>query len=282
MNAMVEPLPLVPATWMVGGSRRCGSPSAARMCHIRSSDRSMRFGCNAVSRATMESMALIFICRRDIGLARGAMAGRAKSDDGCLSRALKRQVVRGRLWPCLGQEPAEICKRRPEMVSMHDHVDHPMVLEIFGPLKAIGQLLADGLLDHPRSGETDERARFRNMDVAEHGIGRGDAASGRIGEYDDVRPPCLAQHLHRKGGPRQLHQRENSLLHARASRSCEYDEGGSLVDRGFEALDDCFARRHAERAAHEIEILHSDHHRHALELAETELDGIVGASLGSR
>src|SRR5262249_49037200 len=59
MKAIVEPLPLVPATWMVGGSRRWGSPRAARMRHIRSSDRSMRLGCNAVSRATMESIAVI-------------------------------------------------------------------------------------------------------------------------------------------------------------------------------------------------------------------------------
>src|SRR5438552_17653639 len=60
MNAMVEPLPLVPATWITGGSRRCGSLSAARMRHIRSSDRSMRLGCSCVSRATMESIAVMF------------------------------------------------------------------------------------------------------------------------------------------------------------------------------------------------------------------------------
>src|SRR5215510_15406366 len=56
MKAMVEPLPLVPATWITGGSRRCGWPSAPRMLHIRSSERSISFGCSAVSRATMESM----------------------------------------------------------------------------------------------------------------------------------------------------------------------------------------------------------------------------------
>src|SRR2546423_7277348 len=243
MKAMVEPLPLVPATWMVGGSLRCGSPSAVRMRHIRSSDRSMRFGCNVVSRATIESMAVMQASSRN-----GAWryAGRAKSDDGCLSRARKRQVVRRRLRTCLGQDPAEICKRRPQMMSMHDHVDHPMVLEILGPLKAVGQLLADGLLDHPRSGKTYERARFRNMDVAEHGVGRSDATGGRVGEHDHVRPPCLTQHLHRKRGPGQLHQREDSFLHARATRSREHDERRSLVDCGLEALDDCFARGHAE------------------------------------
>ena len=57
MNAMVEPLPLVPATWITGGSLRSGCPSAASSRHIRSSERSISLGCSASSRATMESMA---------------------------------------------------------------------------------------------------------------------------------------------------------------------------------------------------------------------------------
>ena len=58
--------------------------------------------------------------------------------------------------------------------------------------------------------------------------------------------------------------------------------GRALVDRGLQALDHRFARRHAERAAHEIEILHADHDRQPVELAEAELDGVVGAGLGAR
>ena len=59
MKATVEPLPLVPATWITGGSLRSGWPSAASMRSMRSSDRSMRLGCSAISRATMESMAVM-------------------------------------------------------------------------------------------------------------------------------------------------------------------------------------------------------------------------------
>ena len=47
-------------------------------------------------------------------------------------------------------------------------------------------------------------------------------------------------------------------------------------------LIDRLARRHAERAAHEIEILHADHDRQAVELAEAELDRVVHAGLGAR
>src|SRR5262249_31372556 len=68
----------------------------------------------------------------------------------------------------------------------------------------------------------------------------------------------------------------------RAAGGREHDEGRALVDRRLEALDHGFARGHAERAAHEVEILHADHHRLPFELAEAELDGIVGAGLGAR
>ena len=129
------------------------------------------------------------------------------------------------------------------------------------------QLLADGLLDHARAGKADQRARLRDMHVAEHGVGGGHAAGGRIGQHDDVGLAGFAQHLHRDRGARQLHQREDAFLHARAAGGREHDEGRAALDRGLEPVDDGLAGRHAERAAHEIEILHRGHHRQAVELA---------------
>ena len=55
--------------------------------------------------------------------------------------------------------------------------------QIFGALEAFRQLLADGLLDDARAGEADQRAGLGDLDVAQHGVGRGDAAGGRIGEH---------------------------------------------------------------------------------------------------
>ncbi len=43
-KAAVEPLPLVPAMWMVGGSLRWGSPMALRRGHNLLSERSIDFG----------------------------------------------------------------------------------------------------------------------------------------------------------------------------------------------------------------------------------------------
>ncbi len=55
MVAMVEPLPLVPATWITGGSRRSGCPNAASRRWIRPSDKSMVRGCSARKRAIRAS-----------------------------------------------------------------------------------------------------------------------------------------------------------------------------------------------------------------------------------
>ena len=67
------------------------------------------------------------------------------------------------------------------LVAMHHHVDHAVLVEIFGALEAIGKLLADGLLDHAGTGKADQRAGLGDVDVAEHGVGGGHAAGGRDG-----------------------------------------------------------------------------------------------------
>ena len=167
-------------------------------------------------------------------------------------------------------------------MAVHHHVDHAVVAQVLRLLEAFRQFLADGLLDHARAGEADQRAGLGDVHVAEHGVGRGDAAGGRIGEHDDVGPLRLAQLLHCDGGARQLHQREDALLHARAARRREHDERRAAIDRGLEPGDHRLARRHAERAAHEIEILHADHDRLAFELAEAELDRVSEIGLGAR
>ncbi len=47
-------------------------------------------------------------------------------------------------------------------------IDHAVLQEIFGALEPLGQLLADRLLDDPRAGEADDRARLGDGDVAQH------------------------------------------------------------------------------------------------------------------
>ena len=84
------------------------------------------------------------------------------------------------------EQAAEPGERRALLAARHDHVDHAVTHQVFGALEAFRQPLADRLLDHPLAGEADDRAGFGEMDVAEHGVGGGDAAGRRIGEDDDI------------------------------------------------------------------------------------------------
>ena len=70
-------------------------------------------------------------------------------------------------------------------------------------------------------------------------------------------------------------------MHARAAGGREHDEGRALLRGGLQALDQGLAGRHAERAAHEVEILDADDDRQALEPAEAELDRVVQPGLGA-
>ena len=124
----------------------------------------------------------------------------------------------------MGEQPADAAKRVAKLMAMHHHVDHAVLEKIFGALEAVGKLLADGLLDDARPGEADQRAGLGDMDVAEHGVRRGHAAGGRMGQHHDVRKLRLAELLHGDGGARHLHQRQNALLHARAAGSGKQNE----------------------------------------------------------
>ena len=207
-------------------------------------------------------------CRR-AGTRAHAGAGRLASDCGTLAGAL----VKSR------HSFGDGC---PHLEAMHHHVDHAVIAQVLGFLESVGQFFADGLLDDARAGEADQRAGLGDVHVAQHRVGRGDAAGGRIGQHDDVGPARLAQPLHRDGGARQLHQRQDALLHARAARGREQHERTVLLHRGVEPLDHRLARRHAERAAHEIEILHADDGSEPVEPAEAEFYRVVEAGLAAR
>src|SRR5260221_6415518 len=59
MKAMVDPLPLVPATWIVGGRRFCGSPRDVSNRSMRPSDRSIFLGCSGRKRERIVSVSII-------------------------------------------------------------------------------------------------------------------------------------------------------------------------------------------------------------------------------
>ena len=91
------------------------------------------------------------------------------------------------------------------------------------PLKALGQPLADGLLDDAGPGEADQRLRLRDDHVAEHGEAGRHAAGGRVQQHRDVRQPASRRRAERRRRLGHLHEREDALLHARAARGREDD-----------------------------------------------------------
>ena len=86
--------------------------------------------------------------------------------------------------------------------------------------------------------------------------------------------------MHGNGRARHLHERQDAFLHARAARGGKEDERGLLLHRAQQAGDHRLARRHAERAGHEAEVLRRGDDCLAVQRALTDENGVV--ELGRR
>src|SRR5690606_40777026 len=80
-----------------------------------------------------------------------------------------------------------------QLAAVADLVDGTVLEQELAALEALGQGFTDGLLDHPRAGEADQRLRLGDVDVAQHRQRRRHAAGGRMGQYGDIRQPGLAE-----------------------------------------------------------------------------------------
>src|SRR5262245_14516857 len=196
---------------MTGGSRRSGFPSAPSSRCTRSSDRSIRFGCRLVSRATMESI-WVMACLSSTYVVQHCPAKRDGRDHPAMTNFVVLRQCLGvrRNWQLLSilltagcgrssQQSAEFSKCWPQLVSMHDHIDHAVFGEIFGALKTVGQFFTYGLLDHARTSKTDQRAWLGDLHIAKHCVRSSNSTGGRIGQHDDVRLARFTQHLHADG-----------------------------------------------------------------------------------
>src|SRR5580704_3753193 len=71
-----------------------------------------------------------------------------------------------------------------------DHgIEHSVFQEKLGALEPWRQLLPDRLLNHSRSCEANQRARFGDIEIAQHGKRCGHATGGGIGQNRNVRNP---------------------------------------------------------------------------------------------
>ena len=56
-----------------------------------------------------------------------------------------------------------------QLGAWNDRVHEAVLLQIFSSLEIVGKLLAQGLLNHPTPSETNQRLRFRQDQIAQHG-----------------------------------------------------------------------------------------------------------------
>ena len=89
----------------------------------------------------------------------------------------------------------QAAERLGQILAVHDHVDHPVIEQIFGALEPLGKLLTNRVLDHALSGKADQRIGLADLNVAEHRIAGGDAACRRICEQHHIRKTRAAQAL---------------------------------------------------------------------------------------
>src|SRR5271167_1940820 len=67
-------------------------------------------------------------------------------------------------------------EREAHLMARDDRVEHAVREQKFRPLKILGQLHVAGLRRDPPSREADQRARLRNIQIAEHRKRRGHTA----------------------------------------------------------------------------------------------------------
>src|SRR5690606_33904622 len=76
-----------------------------------------------------------------------------------------------------------------------------------------------------------------------------------------------------------LHEREQRLLHASAAAGGEADQGDAFLQGDISRPNEAFADHGAHGAAHEVELEGGRHHRHALERAAHDNQGVILAGL---
>ena len=155
-------------------------------------------------------------------------------------------------WRHRGMKRSARAMRRLQLAPVDDQVEHAALEQELAALEAVGQLLADGLLDDARPGEADQRLRLGDVEVAQHREARRHAAGRRIGEDRDVGQAGAIEPRQRRRDLRHLHQRQRAFHHARAARARHDDQR----QRGASSAvsmprDDLLAHHDAHAAADE-------------------------------
>ena len=106
-----------------------------------------------------------------------------------------------------GETAKRLCER-PAWIKGIDHrVEHPVGKQELRPLKPLGQLLPNGLLDHAWPGKPYQGSRLSYVEISEHCVARSYASGGGIGKHRDIRQPFFIQPRERSRYLGHLHER---------------------------------------------------------------------------
>ena len=154
-----------------------------------------------------------------------------------------------------------------------------MLEEEFGALEALGELLADGLLDDAGAGKADEGVGFGDIQVAEHGEAGSDAAGGGVGEDGDVGDADGGQAGEGCGDFGELHEACDAFHHACAAGGRDDDEGAAGVVGAIDGAGDGFTDDGAHAAADEGVFHYGEDDGICPHVAGGVDDGVVEAGL---
>ena len=116
------------------------------------------------------------------------------------------------------EQPQETRKMLALLRARHDRVEVAEPQILLGEPEVVGKLLASRLLHDTRAGERDQRARLSDRHVAERGKRREHARRRRMRHHREHRQMGIVEVLDGAHRLRQLHQRQDPFLHARAAR----------------------------------------------------------------
>src|SRR3990170_1700371 len=166
----------------------------------------------------------------------------------------------------IGEEREEPADERPELPPLDDRVHVPEAAVRLGEAKAVRKLPPRRLRDAARAGEGKEGAGLGHDHVAEAREAREHAGGRRVGHDADEGGARLAQLIDRADRLRELHEREDPLLHASAAGGRHDDERDAAGASHGARTGELLADPAPPPAAHESEV-------HDRELAGAPLDG---------
>ncbi|MCY1440614.1 hypothetical protein D9M71_568980 [compost metagenome] len=154
-----------------------------------------------------------------------------------------------------------------------------MLQQELAALEAFRQFFTHGLLDHTRTGKTDQRLRLADNHVAQHRQTGGNAAVDRIGQHGDERDAFFTQTGQHRGGLGHLHQGNQRFLHPRTAGSGEADHRATFFQGVVGGANETLTDDGAHRTAHEGKFERRNHDRHAQQSAAHGNQCVFFASL---